>query len=357
MRRNTWATRLVRGQIACCDQDDYRCWVRPLGTVAVLIAMVSIAGGAEPQPRPCPVPGQGIEAALFKLAEMDMHVHSGMERQVPLDRWIDLAVADGRKVMVLLDHRELYDRTAAEYAAAAAKARIPQWYPVGQAGKRAFIEDVARAKKRSNVLLFAGWEIYEGELDEKLDREAMVLAEVIGWHISPNGPTAPCGVSMVKRVRQIAAAQKEFPVPMIVFHPFSMRIERVQRDAKKQGKQPADLTVQNYRFFQPGEQEILAGLLAGSSIYVELSRALDACWNDPVVREALVADIRPLAEMGVQFTVSTDNHSLAHAKMPFQPNRFCDALGVTPRNTNTIVRELLALRTRGALTTANKSAQ
>jgi hypothetical protein len=325
--------------------------------VAVTIALGSVAGGAEPPAPHFCLPGQGIEAGLFKLAEMDMHVHSGMERQVSLDEWIDLAVADGRKVMILLDHRELYDRTAEQYAASASQAHIPQWYPVGQQGKVAFMQDLARAKNRSDVIVFCGWEIYEGELDEKLDREAMALAEVIGWHISPNGRTPPCGASMIKRVKQIAAAQKEFPVPMIVFHPFSMRIERVQRDAKKQGKTPTDLTVKDYRFFQPGEQETLAGLLAGSSIYVELSRALAPQWDDPVVREALVADIKPLAAMGVQFTVSTDNHSLAHAKMPFQPNRFCDEAGVTPRNTNTIVRELLALRAKRALTTANKASQ
>ena len=39
---------------------------------------------------------------------------------------------------------------------------------------------------RDDVIAFCGWEIWEGELDEGLDKEGMRLAEVIGWHISSN---------------------------------------------------------------------------------------------------------------------------------------------------------------------------
>lgn len=318
--------------------------------ITLLLAAGGSTDGAETTPAGR-LPGQGIEAGLFKLAEMDLHIHAGMERPVALDAWIDLAVADGRKVVVLLDHRELYDRTAEEYAAWAVKRGLPQWYPVGQRGKVALFEDLARARNRADIIVFPGWEIYEGELEEKLDREAMALAEVIGWHISANGATAPCGARLIERVRQVADVQKQFPVPMIVFHPFSARIERIQRDARRQGKSPRELKAKDYRFFQPGQQETLAALLAGSSIYLEVSRAITAQWDDPAVREALVADIKPLADLGVQFTVSTDNHGLADAKRPFEPNRFCDELGITPRNTNTIVRELLALRAKRGLKT------
>ena len=52
--------------------------------------------------------GTGLPSAMFELREMDMHIHAGKEREIPLDQWIDLSVKDGRKVMVLLDHLELY---------------------------------------------------------------------------------------------------------------------------------------------------------------------------------------------------------------------------------------------------------
>jgi hypothetical protein len=56
--------------------------------------------------------------------------------------------------------------------------------------------------------------------------------------------------------------------------------------------------------------------------------------------------------MGVQFTVSTDGHGVRGAQMPFEPRVYCDSLGVTPANTNTVVRELLALRARNAVNAA-----
>ena len=293
------------------------------------------------------LPGQDLAQGLFGLNEMDMHLHAGLERPVSLQEWVDLAVADGRKVLVVLDHRELYDRTPEEFDAWIAENKFTRWYPTGKEGQKSLMNDLESLKKRTDVIAFRGWEIWEGELDEGLDREAMRMAEVIGWHVSPNGN--PCGKMLIKRIRQIIEVQKEFPVPMIVFHPFSMRIERVQRMAKQQGKDLAALTVQDYRFFQPGEQEEVIGLLRGKSIYIEISRGQEGCWKDPVIREALTADIKPLAEAGVQFTVSTDAHGVREMKTHFDPATYCAEIGVTPQNTNTIVRELLAIRAKGSL--------
>ena len=55
-----------------------------------------------------PVWGQGLPSSLFEMREMDMHLHGGLEREIDLEPWIDLAVGDGRKVIVLVDHLELY---------------------------------------------------------------------------------------------------------------------------------------------------------------------------------------------------------------------------------------------------------
>jgi hypothetical protein len=329
-----------------------------VGPTTFLIAVFAVGSASVGQgPATSPpfvLPGQSIEEALFDLAEMDMHLHAGMERPVALKEWIDLAVANGRRVLVVLDHRELYDRTPEEYAAWAKKNGLPKWYPVGPEGQVAVMKDLAQVNDRRDVIAFRGWEVWEGELDEGLDRNAMALAEVIGWHISPNGPSPPCGATLTRRIRQIAEVQKELHVPMIVFHPFDMRIERIRRDAAKQGRTAGNLTGKDYRFFQPGEQEEVVSLLQGRSIYIEISHGIDRCWDDPVVRQALIEDIKPLADRGVQFTVSTDNHGLASAKRSFDPRCYCDGLGVTPRNTNTLVRELLALRAKRALSTGEK---
>jgi hypothetical protein len=297
-----------------------------------------------------PGAGQPIRQALFDLEEMDLHLHAGMEREVDLDGWIDLAVKDGRKVIVLIDHLELYRKSQSDYEAWRAQGKFEAFYPVGPAGHKALMEDFERASRRHDAIIFKGWEIYEGELDTGLEAAPMEMAELIGWHISPNhGRSAPDGRSLIRRARQAKEAQKRFPVPMVLFHPFPMRLENLQRTARDQGRDPKTLTVAEYRFFQPGEQQELAEVLRNSSVYVEISRATAGYFTDPVCREALIADIKPLAEAGVQFVISTDNHGLKAAQMPFRPALYCDALGVTALNTNAIVRELLALRAKRSL--------
>lgn len=100
------------------------------------------------------------------------------------------------------------------------------------------------------------------------------MAEVIGSHISPNhGRAAPNGRSLIKRVNQIKEAQRQFPVPMILFHRSPMRLENLQRTAA----------------------------------------------------------------------------NLGSAKKPFTPSVFAVSLCVTALNTNSIVRELLALRAKHSL--------
>ncbi|HOE12205.1 MAG TPA: hypothetical protein PLQ35_15295 [bacterium] len=287
------------------------------------------------------------ESALFQLREMDMHLHAGMERPVPLDEWVELAAADGRKALLLLDHIELYRKTQAEYEAWAGENGFPLWYPVGSAGHKALMADFDRVakKRKSDLLIFKGWEIDSRELDGDLETEPMRMADVLGWHISPNnGGEAPDGQLLIKRAKQLKALQKRFPVPMILCHPFSMRIENIVNTAQKQGRDISTITVQEYRFFQPGEQAQLAEILRGTSIYVEINRAYEGCWKNPVVREAFIADIRPLAEAGVQFTIGTDHHGLREARLPFHPEEYCGELGVTPENANGIIRDLLLKR-------------
>ncbi|MBI5093692.1 MAG: hypothetical protein HZB26_14770 [Candidatus Hydrogenedentes bacterium] len=298
-----------------------------------------------------PVPGTGIASALFGLREMDMHIHAGMEREIPLNEWIDASVKDGRRVIVLLDHLELYRKTPEEYQAWAKEKKFPAWYTGGSAGHKALMADFdAAIAGRKDVILFKGWEISEDELDTGLEEAPMRMAEVIGWHISPhNVGDPPDGTKLIKRIQQVKEAQKRFPVPMILYHPFTMRIENIQRKAAAKGRDLKTLTVDEYRFFQPGQQEQAASLLKGGSVYIEMASASAAYFNDPIVREAMIADIKPLAEMGVQFIVSTDKHHATKGEKSFQPEAYCAPCGITPENTNTIVRELLAQRARRAL--------
>ena len=312
-----------------------------------ILALAAMAAFGFPQDPAYQLPGQALTQGLFRLKEMDFHLHSGMERPVELDQWIDLAVADGRRVILLVDHLELYRKTAPEYELWRTKGGFQARYPLGADGHKAQFADFDRAAARKDVLLFKGWEVSETELDSGPELPPLRMVDVIGWHISPrNGSAAPNGQTLLKRVRQIKELQRQLPVPMIVLHPFPMRIENLQRTARAKGRDPRSITVEEYRFFAPGEQEELVRLLSGSSIYIEMNRDTEQYFDDPVCRAALTADIEPLVQGGVQFTIASDNHHLRAANKPFDPDHFCRPLGVTERNTNTIVRELLASRAR-----------
>ena len=280
----------------------------------------------------------GKEAPLYSLREMDMHLHAGLERDEPdMDKWIDLPVTDGRRVMVLVDHMEFYRK------------KEPGRYPHGAEGHKAFMAEIeAQIARRKDLLIFKGWEINQSVLDlgpEALETAPMHMVETIGWHIDRSlVGRPPDGQLLIKRVKQLKELRKEFPIPMMLYHPFHRRIANLQEDAKKAGGDAASVPLAKYRLFQPGEQEELIELLKGSSLYLEICHGQIYQMRIPVCREALIADIKPLAEAGVQFTVSTDNHYVKSAQQKFEPETYCEPIGVTPQNTNSIIHELMSIR-------------
>ncbi len=286
--------------------------------------------------------------AQYQLREMDLHLHAGLELETSLDRWLDLAAADGRRVVVLLDHLELYRKSPEEYRDwLLQRPAFVTRYPMGPAGHQALLRDFAKAKERRDLTVFTAWEVSEDELDTGTQMDALALVDLVGWHISPrNGKEAPNGRHLIRRARQLRDLQQQLPVPMILFHPFTMRVENLERTAQREGRPISSITTAQYRFFQPGEQRELAELLRGRSIYVEIARESAHCMENPACREAMLADVKTLAEMGVRFTVSTDAHGPRHAQLPFRPESYCAPLGVTPSNANALVQELLARRTR-----------
>ena len=197
-----------------------------------------------------------LKEGLFDINEIDLHVHAGRERPLPLEQWIDMFVLGGRRVLLLLDHLELYRMTGDEQKKWLKKNKVENWYPDSSSARTDFRNDLIKAGKRNDILIFHGWEIWEGEIDEGLEKEPMKDAEVIGWHISKAAweGKAPGGKELISRARQIVEIQKEFPVPMIIFHPFAGRIKAVKDAAAKAGLDPSSITRDEFRYFTPDEQ-------------------------------------------------------------------------------------------------------
>lgn len=292
------------------------------------------------------LPAAAQDTPQYTLREMDIHIHCGLERRLPLNDWIDLSVADGRKVFFCLDHIELYDRTPGEYAAWAKEEGVQPWYPMGREGHRAFMADITKlAAERKELLIFKGWEVAEFDLDDGVNYEPLKAAELIGWHISStHDGDEPNGALFIRRIKQVKDVQKKLNVPMILFHPFPARLGRVDKLAKKAGRTRDSLTVEELRFFKPGEQEEVIRLLKGTSIYIEMGRGTEGYWDTPNMRAALIADIKPLADAGVKFTVSTDAHTPDSFKKPFHPEVYCEPCGITFANASAIIKDLLSRR-------------
>ena len=135
---------------------------------------------------------KSLKEGLFQLNEIDMHVHAGKERPLPLNEWIDLFVSEGRKVLLLLDHLELYRMDEKKNIEWVTKNKFNNWYPNMVTAKYDFMKDITTVENRNDVLIFRGWEIWEGELDAGLEKQPMKEAEVIGWHISKEIGRASC---------------------------------------------------------------------------------------------------------------------------------------------------------------------
>ena len=272
---------------------------------------------------------KSLKEGLFQLNEIDMHFHAGKERPFSLNEWIDLSVKKGIKVMLLLDHLELYRMDSKEHEDWLKEKNFTNWYPNFKTGKTDFMNEMENAKTRDDVITFRGWEIWEGEFEEGLEKDAMKLAEVIGWHMSRAAWDGkdPAGRELIYRAKQIVNIQKEFPIPMIIFHPFYARIKSIKKAAVTEGRNFSEIEKKEYRYFTKSEQDELIDVLSHSSVYIEISKDWFEHWSDPVVREAFIEDIRPLAERGVKFTVSTDAHHVGHLNEPYDPVRYCDDLG------------------------------
>ncbi|MBI1789629.1 MAG: hypothetical protein HYR60_19010 [Acidobacteria bacterium] len=260
---------------------------------------------------------QGAQSARQPTAgSMDSHFHSGKEREIPLPEWVDLAAAKGRRALVLIDHLELY------------RAGEPprRNYPAGEEGRRAFLRDVtAERKRRPDLAIYSGWEVFEGELDTGVEMDSLRMVDCLGWHISHlKGERPPDGSVLLKRAAQLRELQKKLPIPMMLFHPFSPRIEGLRR--RGGDVEPGE------SYFHGDEQKRLADLLAGSNLFIEMNHSsLRGYWDRPRYRDFLVQAIRPLGEAGLNFTVGSDDHSLAHLRdRLYDPTPMNEACAVRP---------------------------
>ena len=176
---------------------------------------------------------KSLKEGLFRLNEIDFHVHAGKERPLPMNGWIDLFVSNGRKVLLLLDHLELYRVNDTENKAWVTKNKLTDWYPEKASAKELFRNDLLKAMERRDILLFRGWEIWEGELDEGLEKEPMKDAEVLGCRIGFRRGAAPRRIASLGCVGRLERRQQQGDLAHLGQEPFQRRTGRPSETASR----------------------------------------------------------------------------------------------------------------------------
>ncbi len=112
----------------------------------------------------------------------------------------------------------------------------------------------------------------------------------------------------------------------------------LERAAQNAWRDLASVSAEEYRLFQSVEQAELIDLLRGRFIYSENPNGLTGYWKNDLIWQTVIDDVRALVKKGVQLTVSADGHVVRTFDKPFNPELYCNDLGISPENTHTIVR-------------------
>ena len=90
---------------------------------------------------------------------IDLHIHAGIERPLPMAEWVDGLISNGRAALGLLDHYELYLKSDEYYASYLARKGFPRWYANGLEGFRTFCNEVRQQAKREEIMVLLGLEV------------------------------------------------------------------------------------------------------------------------------------------------------------------------------------------------------
>ena len=253
----------------------------------------------------------------MNLDQIDLHIHAGIERPVPLDVWIDGLIQAGRRTLGFLDHYELYLRSDAEYRAYLERKGFPAWYSNGVRGFREFCDEVRAQTKERSITALLGLEIYHGDFPQ-IDVRFLAGLDVIGRPISKTGSFAPwsdCVLQAAAKLRQVA---HETGLVGVLFHPFAHSFW-----AYRQGTPPP----RGLNIVEPDRLDAFADRMATFDICIEINWGSDSKnLTEPLFLERYRPVTRVLKERGVPFWLGSDVHHSSDA--PYEMRRLCTELGI-----------------------------
>jgi len=250
---------------------------------------------------------------FMNFNSIDLHVHAGIERPVPMDNWMDGLIRTGRTVLGLVDHYELYLKSDEDYVSYLARKGFPRWYANGLEGFRTFCNEVRQQGKRSDITVLLGLEVYHGDFPDLfwilrgsesktsyIRKDFLEGLDFIGCHISKTESFEPWGDFLLKSAEKLSHTAHENGIIGVLFHPFDHSFW-----AHRQGMTPE----RGLHIIEPDKLADFAEKMAKLDIYVEINWGSDSKnLNQPEFIREYIPVIQALKSQGVRFWLGSDVH-------------------------------------------------
>lgn len=257
----------------------------------------------------------------MNLNHIDLHIHAGIERPVPIDTWVGGLVQKGRKALGLLDHYELYLKSDEEYAAYLKRKGFPRWYSNGLPGFREFCKQMRHQETVHNAKILLGLEVYHGDFPD-VRPDFLDGLDFVGCHISKTESFEPWSDFLLHAASKLSQTAHRHDLVGILFHPFNHSFW-----SHRQGITPS----RGLNIVEPDRLNGFADEIAELDICIEINYGSDSKNLDqPVFLQEYLPVISALKERQVLFWIGSDvHHSL---ETPYDMSRLCSALSIGTDN-------------------------
>lgn len=262
---------------------------------------------------------------------VDCHLHAGLERRETFEEVFDYLRADGRRVVGLLDHGELYLDYPPDWAAIglmeaaerAARAGLVDLYRKRLKGPDVFYAEARRAAARlgEGVRVRVGLEVSGPYLD-RIDPGWLEAADFLGICANQPPEGAAWGEHMASLLAKADRLRAGRTLSLVLHHPFRWRLLELSRDPLAEIPEAGG--------FSGDDARTVAKALDDCGALAELNFA--SYWHlgldGRLLRAAREAFTR-LRDAGARFSPGSDFHAVTGLPMTYAPSKALEAFGLS----------------------------
>jgi len=261
----------------------------------------------------------------------DCHLHAGLERRETFDEVFEYLVADGREIVGLVDHAELYveepPRWAAlglaEAAKRAERAGIVDLYRKRLRGPDVFYREARAAARGSGQGLRVGVGLeVSGDYLGRIDPDWLDGADFMGICTSQPRDGADWGGHLAGLLRKARALLGGRTLGLVLNHPIRWRLLDLAREGRGPFPFAGGLTEADARVVVEALRNAGAVAEVNFASYWHFSK------DERMLRAAREA-LTMLRDAGARFSLGSDFHAVAGLPTSYAPSDALEALGLT----------------------------